>query len=125
MRAALTLLAQAPLPAIFGRRIAMLGDMLELGPDEMKFHAELAQLIAGLPIDIVHTVGPRMKALHEALPAGKCGVHGANAAEVLDTLVNQVVAGDVVMIKGSNGSKMGSIVQALKERHAQPEKIEG
>ena len=46
-------------------------------------------------------------------------------AYLCDALVDQVVAGDVVMIKGSNGSKMGSIVQALKERHAQKEKIEG
>jgi UDP-N-acetylmuramoyl-tripeptide--D-alanyl-D-alanine ligase len=125
MRAALTLLAQAPMPAIFGRRIAMLGDMLELGPDELKFHAELADVIAPLPIDIVHTVGPRMKALHDALPAGKCGIHAQSAAEICDALVDQVVAGDVVMIKGSNGSKMGSIVQALKERHAQQNKVEG
>jgi UDP-N-acetylmuramoyl-tripeptide--D-alanyl-D-alanine ligase len=125
MRAALTLLAQAPMPAIFGRRIAMLGDMLELGPDELKFHAELADVIAPLPIDIVHTVGPRMKALHDALPAGKCGIHAQSAGEICDALVDQVVAGDVVMIKGSNGSKMGSIVQALKERHAQQNKVEG
>ena len=125
MRAALTLLAQVPMPAIFGRRIAMLGDMLELGPDELKFHAELAEAIAALPIDIVHTVGPRMKALHEALPSGKRGLYGERAADVCDGLVDQVVAGDVVMIKGSNGSKMGSIVQALKERHAQKDKVEG
>jgi UDP-N-acetylmuramyl pentapeptide synthase len=125
MRAALTLLSQVPMPAIFGRRIAMLGDMLELGPDELKFHAELAEAITALNIDIVHTVGPRMKALHEALPPGKRGLYGERAADICDALVDQVVAGDVVMIKGSNGSKMGSIVQALKERHAQKDKVEG
>ncbi len=125
MRAALTLLADAPMPAIFGRRMAMLGDMLELGTDEMKFHAELAHVIAELPIDLVHTVGPRMRALHDALPTGKCGLHGATATEICDQLVDQVVAGDVVMIKGSNGSRMGSIVQALKARHTQQDKVEG
>jgi UDP-N-acetylmuramoyl-tripeptide--D-alanyl-D-alanine ligase len=125
MRAALTLLSQVPMPAIFGRRIAMLGDMLELGPDELKFHAELADAITALPIDIVHTVGPRMKALYEALPPGKRGLYGERAADICDALVDQVVAGDVVMIKGSNGSKMGSIVQALKDRHAQKDKVEG
>jgi UDP-N-acetylmuramyl pentapeptide synthase len=91
----------------------------------LKFHAELADAISALPIDIVHTVGPRMKALHEALPAGKRGLYGERASDLSAALVDQVVAGDVVMIKGSNGSKMGSIVQALKERHAQNDQVEG
>ncbi len=126
MRAALTLLSQTPMPAIFGRRMAMLGDMLELGPDEIKLHADLADVIAGLPVDLVHTVGPRMKALHEALPAGKAGLHADKVTDILETLVDQVVAGDVVMIKGSNGIRMGSVVQALKDRHApQQNKGEG
>lgn len=126
MRAALTLLSQAPMPAIFGRRVAMLGDMLELGPDETKLHAELAEVIANLPIDLVHTIGPRMKALHQALPAGKAGLYAEKVSDVLDQLIDQVVAGDVVMIKGSNGIRMGSVVQALKERHGpQANKVEG
>ncbi len=126
MRAALTLLAQTPMPAIFGRRMAMLGDMLELGPDEIKLHAALADVIVGLPIDLVHTVGPRMKALHEALPAGKAGLHADKVSDIIDALVDQVIPGDVVMIKGSNGIRMGSVVQALKVCHTpQQDKSEG
>ena len=118
MRAALQLLAEAPLPAIFGRRIAMLGDMLELGPQEMALHAELGEVIARMPIDLVHTVGPRMAHLHEALPVDKRGLHGGSAPEMLDLLTAQVAPGDVVMIKGSNGARMGAVVSALKQRYA-------
>jgi UDP-N-acetylmuramoyl-tripeptide--D-alanyl-D-alanine ligase len=120
MRAALALLAASPFPDVFGRRVAMLGDMLELGPDEMALHAGLAKDIASLPIDIVHTVGPRMAHLHDALPVDKRGLHGASAGEVLDRLTAEVAAGDVVMVKGSNGSRMGSVVSALKQRYAAP-----
>ncbi|MDB5642655.1 MAG: UDP-N-acetylmuramoylalanyl-D-glutamyl-2,6-diaminopimelate--D-alanyl-D-alanyl ligase [Hyphomicrobiales bacterium] len=118
MRAALQLLAEAPPPAMFGRRIAMLGDMLELGPQEMMLHAELGAVIAKLPIDLVHTVGPRMANLHDALPIDKRGLHGAAVAEVLDQLMAQVAPGDVIMIKGSNGARMGAVVSALKQRYA-------
>lgn len=125
MRAALTLLAQAPLPGQGGRRIAMLGDMLELGPEEDFLHAELADAISVLPVDIVHTAGPLMRHLHDVLPQDKRGLHGASCANILDTLVASVRAGDVVMIKGSNGSRMGSVVAALKERYGPNKTSEG
>jgi UDP-N-acetylmuramoyl-tripeptide--D-alanyl-D-alanine ligase len=126
MRAALSLLAEAPRPGVLGRRIAMLGDMLELGPEEFALHADLASAIDKLPIDTVHTVGPRMAHLHRALPPEKRGLHGASASEVLDRLTAQVAAGDVVMIKGSNGSRMGQVVSALKQRYAaRPSMVEG
>ncbi len=118
MRAALTLLAEAPLPDILGRRIAMLGDMLELGPDEDALHAGLADVIGSLPIDRVHTVGPHMRHLHDALPAAKRGLHGATSAEIMMDLIDAVAPGDVIMVKGSNGSRMGPIVAALTERYA-------
>jgi UDP-N-acetylmuramoyl-tripeptide--D-alanyl-D-alanine ligase len=54
------------------------------------------------------------------LPVDKRGLHGASAGEVLDRLTAEVAAGDVVMVKGSNGSKMGSVVSALKQRYAAP-----
>lgn len=118
MRAALTLLADAPLPTIFGKRIAVLGDMLELGPDAERLHAELADVIAELPIDTVHAAGPLMKALYDALPADKQGLYGRNSAEITEDVIESIVGGDVVMIKGSNGSRMGPIVTALRERYA-------
>jgi UDP-N-acetylmuramoyl-tripeptide--D-alanyl-D-alanine ligase len=118
MRAALTLLADAPLPGVFGKRIAILGDMLELGPDAVALHAGLAPFIAERNIDVVHAAGPLMRALYDALPSDKRGLYGKTAGEIADALVDTVAAGDVIMIKGSNGSRMGPIVAALKQRYA-------
>ena len=125
MRAALRLLADAPKPNVIGQRIAVLGDMLELGPEAAALHAELADVVAELPVDlVVHTAGPLMRHLHEALPDTKRGLHGATSAEIRDAVASSVAAGDVVMVKGSNGSRMGAIVAALKERHAaQPDAL--
>ncbi len=97
-----------------GRKIAILGDMLELGADELALHAGLAELddIAG--IDVCHVAGPRMKALHAVLPAAKRGEYH----ETSDTLAARVHrlldAGDVVMIKGSNGSRISVVAEAIK-----------
>ncbi|MDB5508845.1 MAG: murF [Hyphomicrobiales bacterium] len=124
MRAALTLLADAPKESMFGQRIAILGDMLELGPQAAELHAELAPFIAQLPIDVVHAAGPLMRHLHQALPEDKKGVYGRTSDEIAETLLASVAAGDVVMVKGSNGSRMGPIVAALKQRFAtQPDEL--
>lgn len=98
-----------------GRRIAILGDMLELGPEETALHAALADHPAIARIDRVHCVGPRMRALHEALPAEKRGRH-ADTAEALATEAHHLIdAGDVVLVKGSKGSKVSLVVTALKK----------
>ena len=117
MRAALDLLGAAR----GGRRIAVLGDMLELGPDAAKLHAAIAEDIERNQIDLVFTAGPLMRALHEAIPADKRGAHAATSAALEPRVLDALCAGDVVMIKGSNGSRMGPLVAAMRNAFAPPE----
>jgi len=114
MRAAIATLASAK-PAKGARRIAVLGDMLELGPTGPALHAGLAETIDSWGIDLVFTAGPLMAGLHAALPGAVRGGHAENS-EVLAPVVKAALrAGDVVMVKGSAGSRMGLIVQTLSE----------
>lgn len=117
--AALEVLAAAPAEDGIGRikrgrRIACLGDMLELGAAEAERHAALAAHPAAERLDEVLCVGPRMKALHEALPRPLRGGWFETAPEAAERLRRRVDAGDVVMVKGSNGMRMGAVVEALK-----------
>ncbi len=98
-----------------GRRIAFLGDMLELGPKEMELHAALAGHEAMAKIDKVHCVGPRMKALHDALPRERRGEWVESSAGLSHGIRRLVDAGDVVMIKGSLGARMARVVDAIKK----------
>lgn len=98
---------------VAGRRIVALTDMLELGPDSPDFHAQLAGPIEAARLDLVFCAGPLMKALWDALSADRRGAYAQNAAELADKIVSAVRPGDVVMVKGSNGSKAGVIAAAL------------
>ncbi|MEI2734209.1 MAG: UDP-N-acetylmuramoylalanyl-D-glutamyl-2,6-diaminopimelate--D-alanyl-D-alanine ligase [Rhodoblastus sp.] len=117
MRAALDLLGAAK----GKRRIAVLGDMLELGPDGPALHATIAEDIERNQVDLVFTAGPLMRALSEAIPAERRGAHAANAAALEPVVLDALAAGDVVMIKGSNGSRMGPLVAAMRKAFASPE----
>jgi UDP-N-acetylmuramoyl-tripeptide--D-alanyl-D-alanine ligase len=118
MRAAFKVLALID-PGRGGRRIAVLGDMLELGADGVRHHADLALPLKAANVDLVYTCGKLMKNLHDALPANQRGVHKDTSADLAQIVPDVLVPGDVVMVKGSLGSKMGSIVEALR---AMPEK---
>jgi len=97
-----------------GRRVAVLGDMLELGEDEAALHAALADLPAMREVDEVHCVGPRMAALWDALPRTRRG-HCADTAEALAARVHRIIdAGDVVLVKGSKGSRVSLVADALR-----------
>jgi UDP-N-acetylmuramoyl-tripeptide--D-alanyl-D-alanine ligase len=109
MAAAFAVLAGAP-----GRKIAVLGDMLELGPDERELHAGLAPPLLASGVDLVFTVGPLMEALQDALPAERRGAHAAAAGDLPAILAAALRPGDTVLVKGSLGSRMGQIVDALK-----------
>ncbi|GAA6187504.1 UDP-N-acetylmuramoyl-tripeptide--D-alanyl-D-alanine ligase [Litorivita sp. NS0012-18] len=98
-----------------GRRIAILGDMLELGPGEHAMHAGLAELDYITDLDLVHCVGPRMRALHEALPQAQRGKWFEGAPEMAAVVHRLVDAGDVVLVKGSKGSKVSTVVDALRK----------
>ncbi|MCP8937176.1 UDP-N-acetylmuramoylalanyl-D-glutamyl-2,6-diaminopimelate--D-alanyl-D-alanine ligase [Alsobacter sp. SYSU M60028] len=119
MRAALSILGQAPLgPG--GRRVAVLGDMLELGPEGPALHAGLAPAIADAGVDVVFCAGPLMKNLFDALPAARRGAWASSASELEPAVVAAVRAGDAITVKGSNGSRTATIVAALKSRFAPP-----
>lgn len=113
MEAALAVLAGAT-PQTDGRRVAFLGDMLELGPEELAFHAGLASCAPMDHVNIVHTSGPRMAALHDALSDHQRGQHFDDAAQMAACVKRLLDSGDVAMVKGSLGSKVGQVVTAIK-----------
>jgi UDP-N-acetylmuramoyl-tripeptide--D-alanyl-D-alanine ligase len=97
-----------------GRRVAFLGDMLELGAEEARLHAALAELPALRAITTVHCAGPRMRALHEALPRGQRGEWFEDSEALAACAGRLLDAGDVAMVKGSNGSRISRVVEAIK-----------
>ena len=97
-----------------GRRIAILGDMLELGPDELEMHRALADHPAMAAIDLVHCVGPRSQALWNALPLARRGEWHTEAAALVERAPHLVDAGDVVLVKGSKSIKVSMVVDALR-----------
>jgi len=96
-----------------GRRIVALTDMLELGPEAARFHAALAEPLEAANVDLVFCAGPLMKSLWDALPSTRRGGYAETAAELAPLVVRAAEPGDVVMVKGSNGSKAGAVAQAL------------
>jgi UDP-N-acetylmuramoyl-tripeptide--D-alanyl-D-alanine ligase len=96
-----------------GRRIVALTDMLELGAEAAGFHAALAEPLEAAAIDLVFCAGPLMKSLWDALPPTRRGGYARTAAELAPLVVRAAEPGDVVMVKGSNGSKAGAVAQAL------------
>ncbi len=97
-----------------GRRIAILGDMLELGPDEIDLHRAVADDPALAAVDVIHTAGPRMRHLHRALPPEKRGEWAETAAELATIASTLVAPGDIVLVKGSKSSHISAVVQALR-----------
>ena len=97
-----------------GRKIAVLGDMLELGPNELALHAGLAAVEAMQQVDLVHVAGRRMNALHAALPFSRRGEYHETAGALAARVHRLLDAGDVVMIKGSNGSRISLVAEAIK-----------
>lgn len=96
-----------------GRRLAVLTDMLELGPDERDRHAQLAQTIDAVGTDQVFAAGPLMKSLWDALPPTRRGGYAETAEALAPLVVAAVRPGDIVMVKGSNGSRAHVVAAAL------------
>src|SRR5690606_12737121 len=120
MRAGFMSLA-ARQPGAGGRRIVALTDMLELGAESDRLHADLAQPIETARIDLVFAAGPAMRALYDALPESRRGGWAATAAELAPAAAAAIRPGDVVMVKGSNGSRATLIAKALGDLGAQRE----
>ncbi|WP_407147979.1 UDP-N-acetylmuramoylalanyl-D-glutamyl-2,6-diaminopimelate--D-alanyl-D-alanine ligase [Bradyrhizobium sp. ORS 86] len=115
MAAALNVLGQAQIGP-HGRRIAVLGDMLELGPTAAELHRGLIEAVTANRIDLVYCCGPLMRNLWDALSTGKRGGYAESSAALETQAVAAVRAGDAIMVKGSLGSKMKVIVSALEKR---------
>ena len=117
MRAALALLAAAK-PGPKGRRIAVIGDMLELGPKAAAMHAELAADLSASNVDLLFGAGPLTRALFDAAPASMRAAWTERSSELTDEVARTLRGGDIAMVKGSNGSRMGPLVAALRDRFA-------
>jgi UDP-N-acetylmuramoyl-tripeptide--D-alanyl-D-alanine ligase len=107
-------------PGNGGRRIAVLGDMLELGDNAPELHAGLARPLIENGVDLVYTAGPMMEHLRAALPAAMRAAHEANAAALAPEVAAAVRPGDVLTVKGSAGNRMRTVVEALLALQSSP-----
>ena len=97
--------------------------MLELGPDEMAVHAAIADDSHLKTLDIVHCSGLRMKNLWDKLPEGQRGLWTEAADELATQVASLLDAGDVILVKGSKGSKVSLVVDAIRKLgHRKPQK---
>ncbi len=105
----------------YRRRLVVLGDMLELGEQSGTLHQSLQPLIEAAGVDLVFACGPKMRSLFDALPSARQGAWAPTAKELIIDVLAAISVGDVIMVKGSLGSKMGPIVDALdKELQSGP-----
>jgi UDP-N-acetylmuramoyl-tripeptide--D-alanyl-D-alanine ligase len=122
MRAALAAMATVPRPAagvvgqIGRRRIVVLGDMLELGPQSQPLHRSLSAAIEAADVDLVFAAGPHMQALHADVCPSARAVWAERSDGLVAPILAEVRAGDVIMVKGSLGSRMAVVVDALTAR---------
>lgn len=119
VRAALDVLGQSR-PERGGRRIAILGDMLELGTSSPDLHAGLAPAVAAAGVDHLFAVGPMMRHLFDAVSDERRGGWSQSASQLASIVGNAVHDGDVVLVKGSAGVEMGQIVDALRSLGTDP-----
>lgn len=112
MAAGFRSLGARPLPP-GGRRVVVLTDMLELGDRSEALHEGLAGPIEAAGLDLVHAAGPEMKRLYDDLPGSRQGLWRPTAAELAAEAAMLAGAGDIVMVKGSNGSKASLVAKAL------------
>ncbi|MTI45432.1 UDP-N-acetylmuramoyl-tripeptide--D-alanyl-D-alanine ligase [Roseibium hamelinense] len=116
MKAALEVLGETPVSRP-GRRVAVIGDMRELGEDADDLHKGLADPIHAAAVDAVYCVGSHMRKLWDELPGNVRGAYAEEAEALQDRLIEDVRPGDVIMIKGSLGTRMGPLVEALKKEY--------
>ena len=104
-----------------GRRIAILGDMKELGPTAAEMHAAMAAHPSMAKINVVHCVGPMMAGLASALPAAKQGLSTDTAQEMAQRIPSRLDSGDVVLVKGSLSMELARVVDVIRKMgHPQP-----
>nr|WP_294556562.1 UDP-N-acetylmuramoyl-tripeptide--D-alanyl-D-alanine ligase [uncultured Rhodopila sp.] len=115
MRAALEVLRLQP----DRRRIAVLGDMLELGDEGPAEHAGLAEAVEQCA-DVLFTCGPLMRHLHDSVPSGRRGAHAADSNALAPIVAKAIADGDAVLVKGSLGSGMKRIIATLEAATSRP-----
>lgn len=113
MNAAFRVMAMVD-PGRGGRRIAVLGDMLELGTRAKREHENLAMPLQAAGVDLLYCCGKNMKALYDKIPPANRGAHRDTSAELAEIVPDALIPGDVVLVKGSLGSKMKTIVEAMR-----------
>jgi UDP-N-acetylmuramoyl-tripeptide--D-alanyl-D-alanine ligase len=118
VRAALSLLGAAE-PEGRGRRIAVLGDMRELGEQGPALHRELAPDLAAAGVELAFLIGPLMRGLHDLLPENMRGGHWGDSQSAVGPVRAALRGGDVVLVKGSLGTRMAPIVEALRAADAE------
>jgi len=114
MTAALDTFAAQPAPG--GRKVVILGDMLELGPQSGSLHASLAPAVTASGAERIYLVGAGMSVLAEALGPGRVAGHAQTASEMADIVLDDLAYGDAVMVKGSNGVGLAGIVDRIRRR---------
>jgi UDP-N-acetylmuramoyl-tripeptide--D-alanyl-D-alanine ligase len=120
MRAALALLGQAEI-GTHGRRIAVLGDMLELGSRAAELHRQMLEPVLAHGVDLVFCCGPLTRTLWDALPSQRRAGYAETSALLEPQVLAAIRPGDTIMVKGSLGSRMGLIVKALERRYSRRE----
>lgn len=121
MKAALKVLEMTK-PEAGGRRIVVLGDMLELGAEGPKLHIELVNPVLKAKTDLVFACGPLMEALYNIVPPEWQGAYAEDSRKLASFVKEEVKAGDVILIKGSLGSRMAYVVQALWDMNCRSRK---
>ncbi|MEO8685325.1 MAG: UDP-N-acetylmuramoyl-tripeptide--D-alanyl-D-alanine ligase [Devosia sp.] len=101
-----------------GRKVLVLGDMLELGEQSPRLHASLADAVNASGADRIYLVGPQMAALAAALGPGRITSHAQTTAEIGKIVLADLAYGDAVMIKASNGIGLADIVEQIRKRFA-------
>ncbi|HEV7717519.1 MAG TPA: UDP-N-acetylmuramoyl-tripeptide--D-alanyl-D-alanine ligase [Arsenicitalea sp.] len=114
MAAALEVFAGQIVPG--GKKILVLGDMLELGAQGPALHRALKQAVVNTGADKVFLVGSGMAVLAEALGPGAVAAHALSVDAVAESIVNGLAYGDTIMVKGSNGVRLGGLVKQIRER---------
>jgi UDP-N-acetylmuramoyl-tripeptide--D-alanyl-D-alanine ligase len=104
--------------AEYPRRLAVLGDMLELGEAAPDLHRGLQEAVDAAGIDLVFACGPMMKLLFDRLEPAQRGAWTETSTELAARLLDAVAAGDVVMIKGSLASRMEPVAEAVRVRYS-------
>jgi UDP-N-acetylmuramoyl-tripeptide--D-alanyl-D-alanine ligase len=115
VRAALAALGMTPRDD-HPRRIAVLGDMLEIGESSPDVHRALKEAVDASGADLVFACGPMMRLLFETLDASKQGGWAETSDKLVAPLLERLQDGDVIMIKGSRGTRMAPIVEAVRQR---------